>query len=479
MKIPIADGFYRSSSLPLDSQRCVNAYPVIAQTEHFERQSLFGTPGTTQIATGASGLCRGGKEMDGVPYFVIGPTLYKIAKTVVDSVDTFSAEALGTIAGSARVSMAENGTQLMVLVPGSTGYIYNHVTDTFSTITDADFSANGNPQYVVFMDSYFVCSTDTKDFIASALNDGSTWNALDFGTAEADPDAIVAPHVHANRLYMLGSETTQGFDNIGGSDFPFQAIPGLVIPKGCYAPLSVVESNNSFMMVGGGENESPAVWAFTGSGYDKISTEGIDFLLGQLNATELAAVSGWTYSERGAHFVGFHLRDTTIVFDVSSGRWHERRTRVYGEDGFAAETSWRGCDPVRAYNRIIVGDSQSAKVGEANLDTFDEYGEEILRYVVTQPLENGGKSFTIPRIEAKTESGAVSEDVSDPVLRMSLSRDAEFFGPERSRKIGKVGERNKRQIWRKNGRFPRQAVMKFSQSDKAKFRIIEVEADVA
>ncbi|MBK28604.1 MAG: hypothetical protein CMO77_07195 [Verrucomicrobiales bacterium] len=479
MEIPIADGFYRSSSLPISSQQCVNFYPQVTATENFQRQSLFGTPGLTQIVAVTGSHCRGGLEMSDIPYFVFGTSLYRLNSTLVDSVETFTTTNLGTISGTGNVSMAQNGTELMVLVPGGNGYIYNDSTSAFSQITDSDFTANGNPQHVRFIDGYFVCSTDSKKFIVSNLNQGLVWDALDFGSAEADPDNIVAPHVHNGRLYLLGSETTQAFQNIGGTSFPFQAIPAFVLPKGCYAPFSVVEGGDTFMFVGGGEREAPGVWAFAGQGFQKISTEGIDFLLGELNTTDLENIVGFSYSERGASFVGFNLVETTIVYDTSTGRWHERKSRIYDSYGYPAEVAWRASHVVRAYQRTLVGDRLSGKIGYADLDVYDEYGEEILRYVVTQPLENETNGFSISRIEATTESGAASINEVEPQIRLSLSRNGEVFGAERSRSMGKVGERNKRQIWWKNGHFPRRASLKFSFSDKAKIALVKVDADFA
>ncbi len=161
--------------------------------------------------------------MNGVPYFVIAGRLYSMA---ADFTLTF----IGEIAGDTRVSMADNGTQLLVLVPNGNGYIYNHVADTFAQITDSDFTANGNPQLVVYIDGFFCLTTDSKKFIVSALNDGLSYNALDFGTAESDPDEIVAPIVFKNQLFIGGSQTIEAFQNIGGADFPFQRT-GLFLSK--------------------------------------------------------------------------------------------------------------------------------------------------------------------------------------------------------------------------------------------------------
>lgn len=476
IELPIADGFYRSSSLPIDSQRCVNAYPVITETPNFTRHSLFGTPGISEVADVSSGSCRGSLEMAGIPYFVIGQKLYRLNRVVVNSADTFTTTDLGSIGGVGRVSMAQNGTQLMILVPGSTGYIYNRNSGSLAAISDADFTANGNPQHVRFIDGYFVCSTDEKKFLVSALNDGTSWDALDFGSSEADPDDIVAPAVLNGRLFMLGTETIQPFQNIGGADFPFQSVPAAIIPKGCYAAFSVIEANNTFCFVGGGENEDPAIWACNGQEPIKLSNEGIDYLLNQLSDAELSGVYAWNYAEQGASFVGFTLRDTTVVYDFSTGLWHERRTRVYDSKGYALESRWRANAIVRAYGRTFVGDNASAKIGEASLSYYDEYGLEILRYAVSQPFENQGDAFRIAKLEATTESGAANATEADPKIRLSLSKNGIDFGPERGRSIGKVGQRNLRQIWRKNGRFSRRSAIRIAMSDKVRFVLVKLEA---
>jgi hypothetical protein len=112
------------------------------------QETLFGTEGIVQLDTSGQieNINRGAHEMAGKPYFVNGTRLYRLDESGDDYTLTF----INDIEGTARVSMADNGTQLMILVPNGKGYIYNHVTDTFAEITDSDFTANGNPQFVVF-----------------------------------------------------------------------------------------------------------------------------------------------------------------------------------------------------------------------------------------------------------------------------------------------------------------------------------------
>ena len=163
-QLPIGNGFYKSDSLPISAQECVNLYPSSPDRQY------FGTPGTVQVATNGplgSDATRGAHRMNDKAYFVSGSDLCRL-----NSDETL--DVLGTISGTGRVSMADNGTQLFILVPGGNGYIFTEPS-TLTQITDPDFTANGNPQYVVFVDGYFVCTTDAKKFIISSLNDGLAW----------------------------------------------------------------------------------------------------------------------------------------------------------------------------------------------------------------------------------------------------------------------------------------------------------------
>ena len=479
IQLPIANGFYASQSLPISAQRCVNWYPNIVQTQGLSQETLFGTPGIRQLVT--TGIInqqnRGIHVMSGICYFVNGEKLYRLDRTIVDDADVFNYTELGDIEGSGPVSMADNGTQLMILVPSGKGSIWVEDTSTFTpdiAFVDSDFIANGAPQIVVFIDGYFVCNTDSKKFISSAINDGLSWNALDFGTAEADPDIIRAPFVFNGELFMLGSETIQVFQNVpSGADFPFQSVGGFVIPKGLFAPFSIAPTDNSFMFIGGGVNESPAVWMFTGNGVQKVSTTAIDNLLAGYSDDQIAAIIAVNYAERGAYFNGFSLPDRDIYYDSITQRWHERVSFTNGQ--FSA---WRVGFMASAYGRVIVGDGIDGRIGELDSDLYTEYGENIFRAIVIQPLSNLSNAIFVNAIELTMEAGAGDLETIDPEIRMSWSDDAKTYSSELSRKIGKIGEFMKRTIWRRLGRLPRYRVFRFVMTDPVNPTVIKLEADL-
>lgn len=475
--LPITNGFYVSRSKPISAQQCSNMY-VQAIDSGLAQEALFGTPGIEQLTTtgGRKHANRGSHVMGDVPYFVQGGWLYSLDRTVSGTTEAWSYTLLGNISGSGRVSMADNGTQLMILVPGGAGYIYT-VAGGLVTITDGDFDANGNPQYVVYIDGYFVCTTDSKKFIVSALNDGTSWNALDFGTAEADPDIIVAPLVHRNQLFIGGSQTIEAFQNIGGAEFPFQRVQGFVMDSGIDAPLSIVNAHGTFYCIGGDVNETPQVTAFDGSRMVPISSDGIDLILQDLTPEELSQVYGFAYSDDGARFVGWVLPDTCIVYEARTKKWHERKSKVSTADG-VVNSRWRVQSLVTAYNRIIVADYLDGRVGVLSPEVYTEYGTEILRDVSTMPFSNNSNRLSFPFLELTVESGVGNADAPEPLITMSRSLDGKTWTAPRMRTSGALGKYGHRVIWRRNGQARRFEVFRFQMSDPVRPVFIKLEADV-
>lgn len=466
--LPIANGFYQSDSPVISNQQCINWYPNIVNVPALAQETLFGTAGAVEIVS--TGLIaqqnRGSLTMDGIPYFVNGDALYRLN-------NDGTINSLGVITGTGRVSMATNGTQLMILVPGGLGSLWVEGTATFTpdiNSEDSDFTANGNPQHVVYIDGYFVLTTDSKKFITSALNDGLAYNALDFGSAEADPDDIVAPIVFRNQLYLLGSETIEGFENIAGAGFPFQRT-GLVIEKGCFAAFSVIKGDSTFRFIGGGKNESPGIYEFAGNNVVKISNTAIDSKLQDLTQNEVSNIFAMHYGFNGQFFTAFTTPNDTYEYNALSGKWHQRQS-VIGQ----GLTSWRVASVITAYGKVLVGDRIDGRIGQLDEDTYTEYNQTIFRLVDTMPFSANGNSFSVPSLELTVESGVGDFTTTNPLMRMSRSKDGKTFSDELTRSMGKIGEFDRRLLWRRLGRAARFEMFRFIMTDPVKPVIVKLQA---
>jgi hypothetical protein len=358
--VPIPMGFYLSPSPTLSVQRCINWIPTVMEKAALNQTALLQPSGIIQSAQTNLGPCRGGHEMDGVPYFVYGNSL-------VSMTETGSITNHGTISGAVRVQMADNGTQLVIVVPGGDAFAFNVTTGIVTQIVDPDFQVSDS---VSFYRGFFVfTTTDGKQLFVSNLNAPLTFSALDFGSAEGDPDRIVTQIVDHDELSIIGSKTTEVFRNIGGADFPLQIINGAFTQKGAHTKYGVVKFDNTYLFIGGGENELSAIWRQTSNASaSKVSTDAIDNAIQKFNEDEISQAFTMTFSKKGQFFAVFSFNSTripgqTFVYNGTASAlsgspvWFEFQTGV-------TDNAWRVNAIVKAYGRVFCGDAVDGRIGE-------------------------------------------------------------------------------------------------------------------
>jgi len=472
------DGFYESETLEIFEQECVNWYRQISKSEgDVSLISLRGSAGIAKrLTTGViKQINRGAHVKAGKAYFLNGETLVRVDITFTDGIPSFAAVSLGTIEGEDRVSMADNGKELMVLVPGGKGFIIDEsltAPNDFVEITDASFTANGAPQHVRFNSSFFVVTTDTKKFIRSDANDGTSWSALNVFSAESDPDNITAIHTNNNRVYIGGSERIEEF-TFNGTVYQRT---GFFIDKGVSSPFAMESTNNSFMWIGAGTNESPAIWILLGNRAEKASTTAIDKILQSFSSADIESAFSYSFAQNGAYFIGFSFPTLTLEFNTVTGKWNERKSQVLDTKGFTQTVRWRVNSVAFVDGFLLCGDSQDGRIGEISPFTFSEYEDEIIRSCVIQPLTNQGSSISIPRLEATFKSGVGTLETPNPQIRLETSKTGNGFSDPLSRGIGGIGQYNRRSIWTRLGRFPREAFLRLTMSDKVESEFIKLES---
>jgi hypothetical protein len=90
---------------------------------------------------------------------------------------------------------------------------------------------------VGFIDGYSIfVAPDTDQFYLSAIDDSSTMDALDFSSADAQPDNVVTLLVLHRELLLFGLYTTEVWINSGGALFPFMRYNSAQIDVGLCRP---------------------------------------------------------------------------------------------------------------------------------------------------------------------------------------------------------------------------------------------------
>ncbi|MFM2088277.1 MAG: Rhodoferax phage, partial [Pseudomonadota bacterium] len=178
---------------------------------------------------------RGQRDVEGRWFVVAGSTLYEIVAGAAIS--------RGTLASSSGpVGMAHNNTQL-VIVSGTAGQIFTLTSNVLGTITSPGWRGS----YIVyFIDGYMIFVVPgTDQFYITALDDASTLDALDFSSADAQPDNIVTALVQHRELILMGAYSTEIWINSGGAMFPFARYNSAQIDIGCVGQGAAVVATES------------------------------------------------------------------------------------------------------------------------------------------------------------------------------------------------------------------------------------------
>ena len=360
MKTPILGSAYVARSVNAADNRMVNLFPEVVPEGGKEPAFLQRAPGLTLLATVGVGPIRGMWQFGNYGYVVSGPTLFQI-----DS--NWNATAKGTVAGAGPVSMADNGTQLFIAV-NPQGYIYNSNTDVFQQITDPDYPGAVTVGYI---DGYFVFNEPNSQKIwVTSLLDGTQVDPLEFTSAEGSPDNVVAIFVDHREVWVYGTNSTEVWYNAGLIDFPLARIQGAFNELGCAAPYSIAKMDNQIYWLGKDARGQGMVFRASGYMGQRISTHAIEWQLQEY--PDLSDAVGYTYQQDGHSFyvLNFPTANTTWVFDVATGAWHERASFAAGQFN-----RHRGNSHMFFNATTVIGDYQNGKIYAFDLNVYADDGE--------------------------------------------------------------------------------------------------------
>jgi hypothetical protein len=359
MKTPILGSAYVARSVNAADNRMVNLFPEIVPEGGKEPAFLQRAPGLTVLATVGTGPIRGLWTFGSYGYVVSGSTLYQI-----DS--NWNAVAKGTAGGSGPVSMADNGTQLFIAA-NPDGYIYNASTDVFQQIIDPDFPGASTVGYI---DGYFTFSEpDSQKIWVTQLLDGTSIDPLEFASAEGNPDNVVAVFVDHREVWVFGTNSTEVWYDAGLLDFPLTRIQGAFNELGCAAPYSIAKMDNQVYWLGKDARGQGIVYKAAGYIGQRVSTHAIEWQMQEY--ADISDATGYTYQQDGHSFyvLNFPSANTTWVYDVATGAWHERASLNNGDFN-----RHRANNQMFFNSTTVVGDYENGKIYAFDLDVYADDG---------------------------------------------------------------------------------------------------------
>jgi len=352
-----------------DPERTINLYlentpPGIARVQRW----MVGTPGLAPWVILGDAPIRGMFQQD-MRAFAVGGAQY------CEVFNPPSSTSYGTVATDDYLaSICSNGTagDQNLIVSGGSGYVHTLSTNAFAQISDGDFPSPA--RMCDFMDGYGIVSkADSRTFQWSALEDMTSWDALDVAERSEGSDNIIALIRNHREIWLLGSKTSEVWYDQGDPLTPFAPIQGTFIEHGCAAPFSVVRINNTLIWLSQNELGQGEVVVANGYNPSQISTYAIAAIIRRAGVAadgDLSLAKAWAYQENGHIFYCLVIpsAESTVCLDLTMpGTWHER-ARWTGTEYIAHVVQTH----MIAFGQHLVGDRFSGAIYRQSLDLFSE-----------------------------------------------------------------------------------------------------------
>jgi hypothetical protein len=331
---------------------------------------------------------------------------------------------LGGIDGTGPVSMAgyEN---FLFMAAGEGLWGYDGTTLAEIALPD-DFDAL---KVIVAASRALVLREDTGKFYWSdPLEDDI--EALDFATAENQPDRVLDMLFIDGILRLFGAETVEPWPLTTDATLPFQPLPGSVIERGIRGTGCAAAIGSTFAWV---TNLNEVCLTDENN---IISNVGL-----QARIEASTGCSLFTFVMDGVEFLALRLDDETQVWNLRSKTWSE----------FAShdESNWIP----QCFAGGVFGSALDGRTLAWAAEHEDLGGVLERRFRGGFPLNSGG--MRVDNVQLRTNVGQtpfLTGDYDDPTVEMTISRDAgQTWGTWMPVKLGAQGNYRTRVQWRSCG----------------------------
>lgn len=421
----------------LGTTQLVNAYAEQLGEDAKGPLAVLPSEGLVQFADTGEGPCRGMIFMEDldVLYSFHSSSAWKITSDG-------TATRIGTIPGIDQVQLSRNQkADPQIIVQGAAGVQFIE-SDSVAYSADTDF-----PENIVTADvvsNYAAYGQVDGTFTLSGINDAKTVDPLDFDNFDHKAGKLVRIQEDNGELIGLCSSWMEFFRDTGNADFPFQTVAP-PRSRGLLAKNSVVKSDNTLMFAGDDNN----IYRMDNYNPVIISTHEVSRLIEA--DTGRADIIAFAYDRGGHKFACFSGTDWTRCYDSATQTWHSRSS--YHLD------YWRARHSVRAFNKTILGDSQTGKLFYLDPAMFTEDSGILLWKVVSPPLHVFPHGAILDAVHFDLATGFGSLGTT-PKVMLRVSKDGgNTFGNYRELSLGVPGDKAARVTARRLGEFGEKGIV--------------------
>lgn len=426
-------------SRTVTSQTHVNLYAELTTESERSIAAFYGTPGLELFATMGDTPIRGWIVVGDFIYLVHLDTFWKINNAGVKT-------NLGTIPTTAgRVPMTYNGTQIAFTDGGGARlFVFTIATATLATVTT---NVIDTPIDITFQDGYGLLIYADGKFQKTAAYAFQTLDALEYATAESNPDGLLRIMSNNGEVVLAGTDTLEFWGNTGAPDFPYANQRGTTLEYGLAAPWSFVKYDQSLAGLFKNRMGQVQVMMMAGHAVRKISSPELDYLINGYSGVSDATAYSYMLGGHPMYQISFPSAMKSWLYDASTDLWSSLQYGLNGE-------RHRGEMQVDFLNKPSVADYATGAIYTVSPDVTTDDGTVIAREIITRHIPGGGDRIAIHKLQVDFEVGVgtATGQGSDPQAMLQVSKDSgKTWGNELWADMGLIGAGLTRVIWRRLG----------------------------
>ncbi len=459
-QVSLLNQYYKNRASDNNASDLLNMYLEQDEAQGKYKIIAYSRPGLSTWNTDAGSVVRGGINHEGTAYFVVDNKLYSYASNGTRT----EQGTLNTSTGRVRLASISNQIEI---TDGTDIYNYNSNTDTFTIVSDPDKPVS--PVALASQDGFFLFSVNNSDVVyGSDIADGTSFNALSFGSKSGNGDYVVGLISNKRNLHVLGQEISEIWFNSGAVTFSFESLDlGAIFHYGCLATDSVARGMDTIFYFGQNETGGRCVIMMDNYKPVPISTKALDYQFSLL--TTVSDAFGYCFKQSGHEFyvLTFPTDEKTFVFDTTSQIWAEWTSYIS-----SSYTRFIGNCHINCYGKNLVGAYNSGTIYYLDPTVYQDNGAQIKRQITTPPGYIEGNKIFLDRLQIDLQTG-VGDSMS---VNLDVSKDSgRTYTAFTSQSIPATGNRLN---WRRLGMTQQAFVVRFNTIANANFIVLGALADV-
>lgn len=383
---------------------------------------------TLKLTTSGGGACRGMIVVGPYLLAVFGTRLYKIDQSF-NEIDSWG------LAGTGMVSMAKNRANPVEVAIAAEGRRFIWSNDVLTEISDTNLPA---AVAVAFINGYFVwaaASSSVGRYHWSGIDDGFTYGANDFLSAESKPDGLRTLITRKTELWLMGESSIEIHYNPSSGTRTFARLQGAVVEQTCKNGATVALLEETVIWVASDNTVRAAEGGYRGA---IISSHAVSRSI--RDTSDPDALQAFAYQDGGHSWYVLIGADFTWQYNFTTRRWTERDSRDSGAD----LGRWR----VQCYALFagfhLVGDFRDGKLWAIDAASRTEGDEPLIMsfrlHIHAWPVRVRVNKLHIDAVTGVGLNTAVANN-EDPQLILKRSSDnGKTFTYQKWRSLGEVGE---------------------------------------